>query len=301
MNGRVAYPFLTLSVAAVDVTPWSVVLNGKGATLVGDFLADWDNSSLMSVRRTLRVNPRIASADVGIPESELTLAVVTRIGTGPGRLPRLIVGSEQKSLATNDEALEIEIGLDGEKLSSVLDLVTEIVLTRTPRQRDFLSPARAGERLWQDRLRVRLEGDEPRFPIEVTDLHALLGDSTAGSAPWYLHWSPHDWFRDFHGVMRLYLNSAFPELIRRVEEEDSLILQAIMADVMGQVCERLVADPEAVELAATCEPGSLGAQAATWLKLAWPGHNQDFIRALLETRPGEFRAAFLALARLEEP
>jgi hypothetical protein len=300
MNRRVAFPFLTLSESAVDATAWVLHLNGVEARIDGDFLADWDYSSSIRVSRTVRLDRKIASVDLGIPEDELMLAVVTTIGTGPGRLPRLVLKSECLQVPADGAEVEIEVEIDGERLSSVLDLANEVVLASPSRERNVLSPFKGGHRLWQDRIRVRLEGEEPRFPMEITDLRALVGESTSGAAPWYLYWSPRDWFRDFHGALRLYLHSESQEFIRRVEEEDVLLLQAIMADVMGQVCERLVADPEADELLDACDPGSLGAQAAAWLKLAWPQHDLGFIRSILENRPGEFRAAFLALAEQGE-
>ena len=145
---------------------------------------------------------------------------------------------------------------------------------------------------------MRLEGEEPRFPIEVGDIQALLGDAVSASAPWYLHWSPRDWSRDFHGAMRLYLSSTHTEFIERIEAQDPMMIQMLMADVMGQVCERLITDPDVNDLFVSAEPGSLAAQASSWLRKAWPGKDPDFIRSVFDNRPGIFRASFVALADL---
>lgn len=300
MNRRVALPFLTLSDAAVDATPWSFSLNNGEWQLAGDFLQDWDPASVIQLRRTVRLDPRIAGDDLGITPSDLRLFLGIRVGTGPGRLPRLILVRECRELAEGNWQEEFEFRVTGRQLSTVLDVLTQFTLAVNAGEHSSLSPQRVGDRLWSDALRVRLEGEEPRFPIEIADLGTLLGNTTAVSAPWYLHWSPRDWNRDFHGAARLYLNTGCTEFIRRIEDQDRPTLQVLLAEVMGQICERLVLEPEAGEIMDVSEPGSLGAQATAWLKKAWPGRDLSFIRSVLENRPGTFRAAFLALAELGE-
>src|SRR5690606_9974595 len=120
--------------------------------------------------------------------------------------------------------------------------------------------------------------------------------SVAADAPWYLHWSPRDWHRDFHGAVRLYLNERTPVFLERIESQDGPILQTLLAETMSQICERFIFDPEASELLANPEPGSLGAQAASWLQKSWPGKDAEFLRSVLKNQPGKFRAALLALA-----
>jgi hypothetical protein len=178
----------------------------------------------------------------------------------------------------------------------ILDLQTEFLLANAPADFSALSPVHPGDRLWSENIRVRLEGEEPRFPIETMDLAQMLGGGIAGAAAWHLHWSPGDWTRDFHGAVRLYLNTKSSEILRRIEDEDPATIQFLLGDVMSQICERFLSDPEAETMMDAAEPGSLGAQAATWLRKAWPGKGASFIRSVLESRPGVFRSTMLALA-----
>lgn len=298
MNSRIAFPFLRLSESAVESSPWLVALNRDDWLTAGDFLKDWDNSSTIRLRREFQLDPDTASLDLKIKKDELLLSLGTRIGTGPGRLPMLIVHRENREFVPPDQQICLELELSGDNLSSVLDIAVEITLASSVSKPSELSPARMGDRLWQDRQRIRLEGEEARFPIETADLRTLLGDITAESAPWYLHWSPSDWSRDFHGAIRLFLNCERPEIVERIEAQDTAILQTLMADVMSQICERLVNEQEVDELIRGFEPGSLGAQAVSWLNHAWPDRDLGFIRSVLENKPGTFRAAFLALAEL---
>lgn len=300
MNRRIAFPFRILSDSAVEAAPWRIEVGDGVPAEAGDYLANWDRSTVVRLHRSLRVHFGIASADLGIPEEELSLSVVTRVGTGPGRLPRLIVRTDRREVRPNDAEVEILLREDGERLSTVLDLFTEVVLARVPNACDPLSPAQVGNRLWQDRTRTRLEGEEPRFPLEVVDLQAMLGDVTAAAAPWYLDWSPRDWNRDFYGAIRLYLNSGCEEIVQRVEARDPLTLQEIMGDAMSQVCERLLREPEPDAITGECEPGTLGAQAGKWLELAWPGSDREFARSLLLHKPSEFRATLIAVAESGE-
>ncbi len=300
MNKRVAFPFLTLSDAAVEATPWVFSLNGGDWNPAGDFLPDWDAASAIRFRRAVRLDPLVAADDLGVMADNLRLSLGVRVGTGPGRLPRLILSRSRRELKAATWRDELDIEITGERLSLVLDLHTQIVLADPLKDCTPLSPQRIADRLWSDTLRMRLEGEEPRFPIEITDMRTLLGNAAAASTPWYLHWSPIDWNRDFHGAARLYLNKDHIDLIERIEQHDGPTLQFLLADVMSQICERLLIDPEAEDIMVGAESGSLGAQATAWLHSLWPGKNASLIRLVLESYPGTFRAAFLALADLDE-
>ena len=300
MNPHLAFPFLTLSDAAVEAAPWSWSLNGGEWSPAFDYLSDWDAASVIRLRRTVSVDPTIAAADLGVSADSLRLSLGVRIGTGAGRLPRLILERHRRELGpdTWQELFELEVA--GERLSLVLDVQSQVALSGPPEDGGPLSPHRTADRLWTDSLRIRLEGEEPRFPIEVVDMRTLLGNSTPASTPWYLQWSPLDWNRDFHGAVRLYLNMQQTDFIERVEQHDAPTLQVLLADIMSQICGRLLMDPEAEHILAAAEPGSLGAQATAWLQKAWPEKDAAFIRSVLDSHPGKFRASLLSLAELGE-
>jgi hypothetical protein len=296
MNRRVAFPFLTLSDSAMEVSAWEVSLDGVEWTEAGEFLPNWDSASDISLRRKLRFHPELAASDIRIPVDHLAVAASVLIGTGQGRLPRLILSRLRHELCAEKPSWDFEHTIEGNRLSMILDLKTEILLVRSPGASSQLSPVHPADRLWSDDVRIRLEGEEPRFPIETVDLAQMLGGGILGSAPWHLHWSPRDWGRDFHGAVRLYLNEKSGDILERIESEDPATIQFLLGDVMSQICECFLGDPEASTLMEEAEPGSLGAQAASWLRKAWPGKDASFIRSVLEGRPGVFRSTILALA-----
>ncbi|WP_026287861.1 hypothetical protein [Thioalkalivibrio sp. ALJ24] len=300
MNRRIAFPFLTLSDASIEASPWEVSVDGNDWVEAGEFLPDWDSSCDVHIRRTVRLVPEVAVIDLSLSIDDLQLLLGVRLGTGQGRLPRLVMDRKLERVNLDNPVWKFERVIEGRALSMVLDLQTEVILASPPASPGVLSPRAFGDRLWSDSVRIRLEGEEPRFPIETADLGQLLGEGVASGAPWYLHWSPRDWSREFNGAVRLYLNESAAEFLERIENEDPATLQLILADIMSQICERFLVDAEAVEWIDAAEPGSLGAQAEQWLRKAWPGKDVAFIRSVLESRPGAFRSAFLALAELGE-
>lgn len=296
MNSRVAFPFLTLQESSLEAGPWMLALDDGEQIPAGDYLPDWDYASRISLLRAITINRDLAAADLEIDRSHLRLSICVRIGTGAGRLPRSIISQQLRSFDEDSDTIVLELEIPGYVLSSVLDLMTEIVIEEAPHQFGELSPSKKFERVWHETHRVRLEGEEPRFPIEVADFSTLLAGGIAKSAPWYVHWSPGDWSRDFHGSMRLYLNKDHSAFIDRVQKGDPETLRAIMADVMGQVCERFVGLDECEALATSFERGSLGYQAINWIKSAWPDRDLGFVQSQLKSRPGTFRATMHALA-----
>ena len=295
MSRRIAYPFLTLSDDALQAGPWELSLDGVNWETAGDYLPRWDAAATVRCRREFNVVPDAAASELALPPDQLALALTGRVGTGPGAFPRRVIFRERQLIDTSAPRQHIEFCVPGTELSEQLELRTDVTLALATTGGSSLSPRVAGSRLWSDIQRVRIEGDEPRFPIEAVDLKELLGGRLAANAPWYLHWSPDHWERDFHGAVRLYLNRGAQGIHDRLIEEDSATLQVLLGEVISQVCERYVlahdSDYRPVQ-------GSLGAQAETWLNRAFPDQRIVHVKSLLETQPGVFRASLMALARL---
>ena len=120
MSGRIAYPFLTLSEMAVDASPWLIAQGNDAPEEISDFLADWDYTAPLHVRRTLRLNREIAARELDIPQEELALGAGFLVGTGPGRLPRSIVHQVMLDWADTDNSSKISMHIPVEVISTVL-------------------------------------------------------------------------------------------------------------------------------------------------------------------------------------
>ncbi len=299
MDRHIAFPFLTLTESAVVSMPWTITVGDNDPIKAGTFVHHWDSSTEVRLERQVRVNRNAAARELEIDERELCVTLVCRVGTGQGRLPRLIVQRHEHPIEDPDSHIPLDLILAGSQLSAVIDLRTEIILSRRPvRTAGSLSPSRSGDKVWQDRHTIRLEGQDPRFPVQVVDLRKQLSEENMARAPWYLWWPRDDWERDFHGSLQLFLNSSRLGFLRRIKEEDPHTLQLLMADVMGQVCGRLVMERDADERIPDWAAGTLGRQAAEWLKMGWPGKTIKHVRGVFENERGRFGAVMLSIAEL---
>jgi len=280
----------------MQASQWSISLNGGEWKEVGDFLPDWDPASIIQVRREISINPEIASSDLSINIDDLVLILTCRVGTGLGRLPRQTILTKSQILKPANPSALIELEIQGENLSGLIEFGCILVIAKDLTTDSPLAPASRGDKVWSDKQRILLEGEEPRLPIEIADFNQLFSNALPRQSPWFLLWSPRDWSRDFHGAIRLLLNENDKNLIQKIEEEDEIVLQAMMADIMDQICTRFVLDSQMEDMFSEPEPGSLAAQAVAWIKHAWPGKDIPFVRSLLANRPGEFKATILSLA-----
>lgn len=295
MTRRSAAPFHQLSDDAVRAGAWFHDLNETGRAPVEALLPNWDYGATLRLDRTFGVDWSRAADDLSLGDA-FDLELMVEVGSGRGSLPREAVMVERVLLAHGCGDQHVEIAAPSRLLSHQLVLRSSIALARTGRALDRLAPQELGSRLWSERLTTRLEGDDPRLPMEVVDFGQHFAGRPQRHAPWFVNWSPAAAHRDFRGALRLYLNAEQSEVLDRVQAQDPLVLQAIMSDVVSQVCEGLLRDVEHEASLQEVEDGTLADQARHWLERAFGG--LDEARSVLSQRPGEFRAAILASVRL---
>lgn len=293
MSRRTAAPFLRLD-SAVAAGPWLAQVGDGLLQPLQDITPDWDYAAPFRIGRTTRIDHDRASSELGLEGRPFELEMLVEVGTGPGSLPRQIVHLERIRIARGEQAT-IALDLDSSRLSAQISLRTSIVLAGDIDIADPLAPRRMGARLWDDRVTSRIEGDDPRFPMEVISFSERFAGRPHEFAPWTLVWNPVHPGRDFHGAARLYLNADETDFVRRVQDQDALTLQALMGDVVSQMCEMAFRSGWEDELEGA-EPGSLAGRIAYWLERAFP--DRAGAQSVLEQRPGDFRSALLASVRL---
>lgn len=294
MTRRSAAPFHQLSEASVNARTWTHELNGVDCGPVGMILPDWDYGAHLQLERLVSIDWARAAADLAF-DGAFSLELIVESGTGPGAIAREVVVVERVHLPHGCGPQLVTVNVPSGRLSHQLVLRTSVVLATPGGQVDPLAPQTPGARLWTDRQVTRLEGDDPRFPMEVVDFAQHFAGRPQQHAPWFVSWSASGAHRDFRGAFRLYLNSGEPEVIRRVREQDPVLLQAMLSDVISQVCESLLREDQGAGLDDVDE-GSLADQARHWIERAFD--DVATARATLEQRPAEFRAAILASVRL---
>lgn len=291
MKRRAASPFLRLS-ESTRVSEWICEINDGAPFALSDLLPDWDYSAGLKVSRTITIDAAQAGREIGLDLDGAPLAAVVEIGAGPGSLAREIIHRHHLPLAPDGREHTIELDLSSHLISEQISLKTVIILDADVASSNLLAPSRRGSRLWEDRQVSRVEGNDPRFPMEVVSFHHLFRKRPHEHAPWFLRWNPGGLDRDFFSAIRLYLNEDCPEFVDRVQAQDPLTLQALMGDVLSQVCEGALNTPDGVDHVLHAEELTLGGQVRHWLLRAFATVPEA--KAFLDQRPGEFRAAIVA-------
>jgi hypothetical protein len=293
-----AMPFLVLDDAAVSATPWLISLNGGEKLANPRMLKGWDYSSVLSVERRVRIDFPAASAQLAIPAEQLKISLIVAMGTGPGTLPRSVDVQKIFPIDAETNEIDISIDIDSRALSQRLLLRTSCLLAVPPKTASILSPTLMGARLWEDAGDIALEGGSPRFPIDAISFHQSFRGRIQENALWYLQWMSADMNRDISGALRLYVNKDKEDFMERLRLLDALTMQAMLADIMGQLVGRFLHSPDLDELVRSSERGSIAKQAQQWFETAFPDQSHAQVRALQESKPGEFSAAIQAAAEM---
>jgi hypothetical protein len=186
--------------------------------------------------------------------------------------------------------------IPGAELSRRLRLETTVILRGHGGTSSRLAPKMPGSILWRDHVDVALEGEAPRFPMEIISFGERFLDRSERGAPWLLHWLPGHLHRDFGGSVRLFLNHDRPDFIERFVAADPLTLQMTLAGVISQILGHAIRLDDLGEIIEDADPTSVAGHIAIWLQLAFPGLDLAGVRSLHEMAPGRFQAAILAMA-----
>lgn len=300
MTKAFALPFLSLPDEAVMSGGWIIGRVGGQLLPIKSMLDEWDYATDVELRGSVSIDMSIASEMLAIPKEELKLAVVLKIGTGRGRFPRLVERANCRILdSLTDQPISLQTTVPGNELSGRLHVRIDVLLAAPAKSASILSPARVGSRLWWEEFSVELEdGGDNRFPIELVSFSKTFPNHRHVAAPWYLSWRPGGLSADFSGSIRLYVNSDHSLLAERIVEGDTLTLQSILGDVMVQMIGTALDAEDLADQLGGCEEGSVGAQIAGWLELAFPGRELADVRNIRRSLPGQFHASIHAAAEL---
>lgn len=300
MTARFALPFLTLPDEAVTIGRWLIGEAGGALLPMKPIFDEWDYASDIEFRGSISIDRRVAAEILGIPDEELKLAIVLKIGTGRGRFPRVVERVSSRLVdAGTDQPVELHAIVPGDTVSGRLHVRIDVLIASPAENPSNLSPSRTGSRLWTDEFSVELEdGGDNRFPIEVVSFADTFPNHRHVAAPWYLSWKPGGLSADFGGSIRVYVNSDHEELAERVVTGDTITLQAILGDVMVQMVGAALDTEDLAEQLNGCEDGSVGSQISGWLDLAFPGRELSEVRNIRRSLPGHFHASIHAAAEL---
>ncbi len=288
---RIAYPHLVLDKAAVSCEPpdgWRLLdADGASATTVvrdGDVVEAWDALRTLHLTRTLNLKGAIAS-DLGLRRESARLAAVVVGTTGKG-ISRVV--SRRVDLDEGSQTVDLDIQLPGDQLVRDLRLSVSLVVTEPGDGRDTLAPAVVGARVWEDQIRLQLEGGRPRLPIEAISFNATPAYRLFAKALFLVHVSPDGGLSVEDGLL-VHLNADHQEFVKAVESRKPLATALLWAGVVRQIIREAIAQDIVAE--AHGDAGSLSSTARRWIDQAFKGLSPDEVAVLASERPAEFDAA----------
>lgn len=284
-----AVPFLTTPATTLAVTAWHVQTD-DGLQPLPRVLPHWDYNQRLLLTRTIELDLDAVLSACRLSRDD-TLSLVA-VWTCPGTALR------GKLSAVNVDAREprgtqilLQGMVDGHALSGELWIETNLVLLKRRADGSPLAATRAGSILWQDASSVMLEGEAPRFPVEVVDFAHTLW-APAGAA-WYLSWNPHDLRQPFLGAVRLMINSGSPSVVKAVARDDpDPAGQAIRSTIHFEVGRTLVRgallNEEFRSHPESFPEGTVGRALWRLLSLLFPGDSPEGLKNMMEQRPEYF-------------
>lgn len=296
---KAVLPFLTIPDEAVTNSPWEIELSNGRCFEDPDFLEEWDNGTNIKLRRYMDFDYEHCCRALGCSVDQLAFSVLVTLGTGAGSMPTEKWITYRASIHPGSPNLSIAIDELGEHLADVLHIDTSVILSRSvDNPKSPISPVHEGSIVWQEKKRIRLEGDVSRFPVSETNLEKLLGIEWK-EALWYLQVDWEDPASPFDSSVRLHVNSQQKEFASRFRKGDPETVHVVMADVINQItssCLKL-SDEWEFMLDEPDGPVSLGRVAGHWLEAAFG--NIEAARQAYRHAPGRFHALLNALAYQE--
>jgi hypothetical protein len=159
-----------------------------------------------------------------------------------------------------------------------------------------------GSILWEDRVRVALEGTSSRFPTEVVNFNTASW-APYGGAGWFLSWNRDELREPLLRNVRLFVNSTHTGIVAAVQAalptpEQAMIRSAIYYDVGRQLIRGALENVEFVEDSHAYPNGSTGKAILSMINLLFPADTPASLRSTMRTRPEYFDSVLQGLLRL---
>jgi len=262
----------------VQAEDWFLV-NDEEYCSVKSGIEGWDYQFDLELERKVSINKLDFIKNVGLEdkEPEVCLSVVSTSGP-PGNTYRLNPYSKVLS-PQHDWDEEIQIKLKGIFLSSQVNLQTIIYLGSDLSAEEVLVPSRGGSILWDDEVKIELEGSLSRFPMQAIKFDNKFPPKSP-DAMWHLSWDPYELEDNFRGTVILYLNSTNETLMEKIENSDSVLISAMMSDVVRQMCFSVINENEDLVFLDECSDESVGSVIKTWINICFEGIPYNEIKGL---------------------
>lgn len=290
----IAFPFLRPKPDRINATPWRVTRDGEPCVLTDGHLDHFDYATRLDAIRAVDVDVEGVAADLGLEAEGLRLLCIVTFGTGGHRLQRARSTVVTEVIQVGREAIELALSINGQDVSQLFALTTEVVLLASGTVRHRLSPATTGARLWRDEFRAAVEPIGARFPMEAVSFASTFPGGT-DDAFWYLDWSPKNLHHDFATSVRLLINRDRAAFVEAVQEADEVTLRMLMCSVATQMVRSAIALEHFPIDEPDVSPAAVSSVIGAWIEQAFPGQSIEAVRTLAEHDPARLELAIGSL------
>lgn len=297
MAPPVIFPFLTANPERVSVI-WNITPEPNADGI----LVDWEPRRNVCVSVSANVDLAGIKTDCALKGAAVVDIALTWASQGTSfrgciERKRLLRVAE-----TQEVVLEGEI-LGTEAAGKVELCVVVIVGFDQGSVNSPLSPTEPTSIVWRIARRLLLEGTAAQFPMETVDFASA---GFPADAPWRLEWNPAFPGDLLLGTVRLYLNSAHPQVVKLLTapnagEELRWLQDMLRYDVVSQLARGSLESSEFLDCPDAHPQGSVGAHVYALLSFSFPAETIPSLADLKRNQPGDFearlKAAFAMLPR----
>ena len=299
MTSRIAKPFLTIPDDALKFEGWLIGEPDTPLSHAGAIYEPWDYARDLCAFVSIELDFDAIGEGLEVDADHLVIHAYHSYGTGPGNVTRLKRTLKSYELTKETPLAEFEDLLTASQLSGRVRLSLDLILGEDIKGYSSISPVLAGSRLWNASHDILLEGGgSALFPLENVSFSKVFKGRTFETAPWFLDWHAESFHADFAGAIRLFINTDNEDTAQRIAEGDLATLQALMSDVMNQLCSGALDSQEYLDAFEEFPEESLGSQVKFWLENAFPSMSLVEIVSQRQIQPNIFAASLLAASEI---
>jgi hypothetical protein len=279
--------------------PW-VLAHGGSSEALPAFLPHWDYNSDLVLVRTVVVDVGGVRHDCSLNDGDpLRIAAVWR---STGTALRGCLFRSDLPLGGGLHSVSLFGEVPAKDLAGEVEVETHVLVPTARATAEPLSPHYAGSVLWTDAVTVVLEGNAPRFPVELVDFQTVLW-APHPDASWYVSWNRYDLDQPMLGSVRLFVNARHPRVVRAMSQdaqdgEARVIRSAIYYDVGRSLIRAALNDDQFLENPEAFSPGTIGRAVARLLRFLFPTDSPTSVRSAMQERPEHFDSDLQAKLRL---
>jgi hypothetical protein len=193
-------------------------------------------------------------------------------------------------ISAKEETIDVDFSIEGHFLSDNLTVATELLLVKSPIERQRFIAHLAGSRLFTEEASIRIEGTGSRMPVELVSFKSRMPWLSASRAPWHIECSDADLGAPVMRELRVFVNADEPSFAEPAIHGDPIVISVLGANVAIRLLRIALRDEAFVRSEEVYVQGSIADAAKSLAALCFPIHSLVEIASLAEDRPAQFES-----------